>query len=45
MVEYIINWFVIHTLALVIDRKYRRLPLSNQYEFATTFAWAIALCF
>ncbi|MGB4612933.1 MAG: c-type cytochrome biogenesis protein CcsB [Erysipelotrichaceae bacterium] len=38
--------FVIHTLALVVRTiNTGRLPLSNQYEFATTFAWAIALCF
>lgn len=36
--------FVLHTLAL-ISRSIgaNRLPLSNQYEFATSFAWAIAL--
>lgn len=38
--------FVLHTLALVFRTiGAERLPLSNQYEFATSFAWAIALFF
>lgn len=38
--------FVSHTLALGV-RWFNagRIPLSNQYEFATAFAWGIALCF
>lgn len=38
--------FVLHTAAL-ISRGIGagRLPLTNQYEFATSFAWGIALCF
>lgn len=38
--------FAIHTLALVARTiNAGRLPLSNQYEFATSFAWGIALSF
>ena len=38
--------FVLHTLALVIRGiGAGRLPLTNQYEFATSFAWGICLCF
>ena len=38
--------FIFHTLALVARGiGANRLPLSNQYEFATSFAWGIALCF
>ncbi len=38
--------FVLHTLALIFRTiGAKRLPLSNQYEFATSFAWAIALFF
>lgn len=38
--------FVLHTLALIFRSiGANRLPLSNQYEFATSFAWAIALFF
>lgn len=38
--------FVLHTLALVVRGiGAGRLPLSNQYEFATSFAWGICLCF
>lgn len=37
---------VFHTLALVARTiGAGRLPLTNQYEFATSFAWGIALCF
>lgn len=37
--------FVIHTAALVVRGiGAGRLPLTNQYEFATSFAWGIALC-
>ena len=37
--------FIIHTLALVARTiGAGRLPLTNQYEFATSFAWGIALC-
>lgn len=38
--------FILHTLALVTRTiGAGRLPLSNQYEFATSFAWGITLCF
>ena len=38
--------FVVHTLALgVRSVGAGRLPLTNQYEFATSFAWGIALCY
>lgn len=38
--------FVLHTIALVVRGiGAGRLPLSNQYEFATSFAWGICLCF
>lgn len=38
--------FVLHTLALVTRGiGAGRLPLTNQYEFATSFAWGICLCF
>lgn len=37
--------FVIHTIALVARGiGAGRLPLTNQYEFATSFAWGVALC-
>ncbi len=37
--------FVCHTLALIArGLGAGRLPLTNQYEFATSFAWGIALC-
>jgi|LSQX01.2.fsa_nt_gb cytochrome c-type biogenesis protein CcsB len=38
--------FVLHTAALIV-RGFGagRVPLSNQYEFATSFAWGIALLF
>ncbi|MBQ7890269.1 MAG: c-type cytochrome biogenesis protein CcsB [Erysipelotrichaceae bacterium] len=36
--------FLIHTVALVArTMAAKRLPLTNQYEFATSFAWGIAL--
>lgn len=38
--------FLFHTLALVARTiGSGRVPLTNQYEFATSFAWGIALCF
>jgi len=38
--------FVLHTLALITRGiGAGRLPLTNQYEFATSFAWGICLCF
>ena len=38
--------FVIHTAALVVRGiGAGRLPLTNQYEFATSFAWGICLCY
>lgn len=38
--------FVLHTLAIVVRGiGAGRAPLSNQYEFATAFAWGIALFF
>ena len=38
--------FVFHTLALVVRGiGAGRLPMANQYEFATSFAWGICLCF
>ena len=38
--------FAVHTLALIVRTiGAGRLPLSNQYEFATSFAWGIALVF
>ena len=38
--------FVVHTLALIVRGVgASRLPLTNQYEFATSFAWGIALCY
>lgn len=37
--------FALHTAALVVRGiGAKRLPLTNQYEFATSFAWGIALC-
>lgn len=38
--------FVFHTLSLAV-RGFGagRVPLTNQYEFATAFAWGISLCF
>jgi len=38
--------FLFHTLALIIRGVGAgRLPMTNQYEFATSFAWGICLCF
>lgn len=38
--------FGFHTAALVVRSiGAGRLPLTNQYEFATSFAWGICLCF
>lgn len=38
--------FVLHTLAMIFrGMGAGRLPLTNQYEFATSFAWGICLCF
>ena len=38
--------FVIHTACIIIRGiNAGRLPLSNQFEFASVFAWGIALCF
>ena len=38
--------FVLHTAALVVRGiGAGRLPLTNQYEFATSFAWGICLCY
>ena len=37
---------IFHTIALVVRGiGAGRVPLTNQYEFATSFAWGIALCF
>ena len=36
--------FVFHTLALIVRGiGAGRLPMANQYEFATSFAWGICL--
>lgn len=38
--------FVFHTFALIARGiGAQRMPLTNQYEFATSFAWGISLCF
>lgn len=38
--------FIFHTIAIIARGiGAERLPLTNQYEFATSFAWGIALCF
>lgn len=38
--------FALHTIALVCRGiGAGRAPLTNQYEFATSFAWGISLCF
>lgn len=38
--------FVVHTLSLVVRGiQAGRLPLTNQYEFAASFAWGISLCY
>ena len=37
--------FVLHTVALILRGiGAGRLPLTNQYEFATSFAWGICAC-
>lgn len=38
--------FILHTAALTVrGLGAGRLPLTNQYEFAVSFAWGITLCF
>ena len=38
--------FILHTVALVVRTiGAGRLPLTNQYEFSTSFAWGICLCY
>ena len=38
--------FCVHTISIVLRGICAgRLPLTNQFEFATAFAWGIALCF
>ena len=38
--------FVVHTVCIVSRGiNAGRLPMTNQYEFASAFAWGIALCF
>ena len=38
--------FALHTVALIVRTLGAgRLPLTNQYEFATSFAWGICLCY
>ena len=38
--------FLLHTAALLVRGiGAGRLPLTNQYEFSTSFAWGICLCF
>jgi len=38
--------FIVHSASIVIRGiAAGRLPLTNQFEFATAFAWGIALCF
>lgn len=42
----VIGAFVLHTAALATRGiGAGRLPLTNQYEFATSFAWGICLCY
>lgn len=42
----ILAGFLLHTAALVARGiGAGRMPLTNQYEFATSFAWGICLCF
>ena len=42
----IVIGFVLHTLTLIVRGiGAGRLPLTNQYEFATSFAWGICLCY
>lgn len=41
-----VGGFVVHTAALAVrSLNAGRLPFSNQYEFATSFAWGIVACF
>ena len=41
----LLTGFVLHTAALIVRGiGAGRLPLTNQYEFATSFAWGISLC-
>ena len=38
--------FVFHTIALITRGiGAGRLPMTNQYEFATSFAWGICACY
>ena len=38
--------FAVHTICVIVRGiNAGRLPLTNQYEFASVFAWGIALCF
>jgi cytochrome c-type biogenesis protein CcsB len=38
--------FILHTVAMVLRViESGRLPFSNQFEFATSFAWGIVLCY
>ncbi len=38
--------FVIHTIAMILRIiESGRLPFSNQFEFASSFTWAIVLCY
>lgn len=38
--------FAVHTLAIILRViESGRLPFSNQFEFATSFAWGIVLCY
>lgn len=38
--------FIAHTISIIVRTvEAGRLPLTNQYEFALSFAWGIALCF
>lgn len=42
----VVAGFVVHTLCILVRGiNAGRLPLTNQYEFASAFAWGIALCF
>ena len=41
-----VSGFALHTTAMITrGLGAGRLPLTNQYEFATSFAWGICLCF
>ena len=41
-----IGGFAIHTISMILRViESRRLPLSNQFEFASSFAWGIVLCY